>query len=256
MRLQYFSDIHLEFFRNFNTSRLDRFITIKAPILVLCGDIGDPDSKLYVDVLRYLSIRFDKIFLLTGNHEFYNKTVQYTNQKVLDICKSFQNISYMQNSYEDYDGYRFAGTTFWSRVSDPKHLTNDFYRIRDFSMDTCNRLHDESRRFVSETLQGSPLPIIMMTHHMPSHRFTDPIYFRHHEYQQCFSSPCDDLIRDPIRLWIYGHTHRPYEGEFYHVQIRCNPIGYPGENTDTNFNKIIDITQHCKENTSIFRCSS
>lgn len=237
MRLQYFSDLHLEFFKKLKTKNFDQWIVPKAKILLLCGDIGDPDTRVYKDFLEYLAARFEKIFLLSGNHEYYNKTISYTNQKINDICKQYENISFLQNSYEDFHGYRFAGTTFWSEVSDPEHLTNDFFRIKDFSIETCNSLHDESKRFVDNLIQTSRLPIIMMTHHMPSHRFTDPIYSRYYKYQQCFSSSCDNLIRPPICIWVYGHTHRSYEGKFNQVQMICNPIGYPGENNDVDFQK-------------------
>lgn len=236
MRLQYFSDLHLEFYK-----KHAHLIEAKAPILVLCGDIGDPAKPLYETFLSTMSSQFEKIFLLCGNHEYYHKTIPITHALIRTICEKYPNISFLQNSFEDYQGFRFAGTTLWSHISDPRHLINDFHCIQDFTIETCNQLHQESREFIQDMLDTSPHPIVMMTHHLPSHALTDPFYSVDNHYQQCFSSSSDDLIRPPIHCFVYGHTHRGFQGTLQGIKMYCNPIGYPGENIHTDFHKIIEF---------------
>lgn len=241
LRIQYFSDLHLEFLKKLDLRALKRSIRVHAPVLVLCGDIGDPLHCSYKDFLQYMSERFEKIFLLGGNHEYYSKNILSTEKAIRDVCTSLHNVSYLQNSFEDWQGFRFAGTTLWSSISDPEYLTNDFHYIEDMTVDVYNDLHIQSKRFIEETLSTSPSPIIMLTHHLPSHGLTDPCYASFSNYQQCYSSDCDYLIRDPIVCWIYGHTHRSFTGRWNNIQMCCNPIGYIGENQTIDLNKVVVV---------------
>lgn len=239
MKIQYFSDLHLEFYKSIKTFKNQ--IQTNAPILLLNGDIGYPHYPSYEEFISHLSSRFDKIFVITGNHEYYDSSIPMTDRAVQTICNRYQNVSFLQNSFEDYQGYRFAGTTLWSHIDNDRFITNDFHFIDDFTIHKYNQLHDQSKLFISNMLSSSPLPIIMMTHHLPSHKLMDKYYKKYINYQQCFSSDCDPLIRFPIHSWIYGHTHRPYTGTLNGVNMYCNPIGYHGENKNIDFNKTLNI---------------
>jgi predicted phosphodiesterase len=45
----------------------------------------------------------------------------------------------------------------------------------------------------------------------------------------------------PIACWIYGHTHAPSVTSVYGVPMLCNPMGYPGENSEVNFQKVFEV---------------
>ena len=62
MKIQYISDIHLEY-----QSTLPNIDQI-SDILVLAGDIGFPFSFLYKEFLIDMNKKFKKIFLIAGNH--------------------------------------------------------------------------------------------------------------------------------------------------------------------------------------------
>ena len=75
MRLRYFSDLHLEFISN---NKIKQFIQ-KIPsdinnICILAGDIGNPYESKYDIFMEYMSKNFKKTFVISGNHEYYNKT--------------------------------------------------------------------------------------------------------------------------------------------------------------------------------------
>ena len=63
----YLSDLHLEkgFQRVFNINKNFK----ERPYLILSGDIGCVNQKSYQDFLYNISSRFDKIFLIAGNHD-------------------------------------------------------------------------------------------------------------------------------------------------------------------------------------------
>ena len=72
--IQYISDIHLEFYgenENFH-------IIPHSPNIALCGDIGYPGHKNYRNFIIRCSQLFKNVFVIFGNHEFYNtkKSVQ------------------------------------------------------------------------------------------------------------------------------------------------------------------------------------
>ena len=243
MRIQYFSDLHLEFVKKFSFGSKIRPVT---PVLVLAGDLGKPSSPLYWGLLEYVSQSFSKVFIITGNHEYYNgtNTMTQTDECIRKICQSFTNISFLSNSYEDYEGVRFIGSTLWSRVSKNTSLINDFYQIKGMTVSRYNELHDEAVAFLDEAIrQSKESKVVVVTHHLPSHSLVDPCYSRYRSYQDCFSTDVEHLIRPPVTCWIYGHTHKPYHGLFGEggVQMCCNPIGYPKENCDINFEAVVEI---------------
>ena len=50
-----------------------------------------------------------------------------------------------------------------------------------------------------------------------------------------------DEKKDNIKCWIYGHTHTPSNVIINEIPFLCNPIGYPNENVNVNFQKNIEI---------------
>jgi hypothetical protein len=76
-----------------------------------------------------MNSKFKKIFIIAGNHEFYNnrKDIENTKLKIKEICDldGFENITFLDNSYEDYGGYRFMGSIIWTHISKREYLIND-----------------------------------------------------------------------------------------------------------------------------------
>ncbi|KAL5339136.1 hypothetical protein BJX70DRAFT_397915 [Aspergillus crustosus] len=63
------SDLHLELNQQYNSYT----IPVRAKHLILAGDIGRlADSAAYLAFLKSQTDRFELVFLVLGNHEFYN----------------------------------------------------------------------------------------------------------------------------------------------------------------------------------------
>jgi predicted MPP superfamily phosphohydrolase len=244
MKIKYFSDLHLEFLNNLNSNWIKSIIKLDADILILAGDIGYPSSKSYKNLLLEINAMFERVYLITGNHEYYsNKSIEENNQIIRDIIKNnnLSNIKLLLNDFDDYKGYRFIGSTLWSKIVNPLYLITDFDYIKDISIEKYNNLHKESVYFIEKTLSQTKLPVIMITHHLPSYTLNDPKYETYSHYNQCFSSEIDYLIAKPVVVWFYGHTHTPSLKEINGVKMCCNPIGYPDEQTKPDFNCIIEL---------------
>ncbi len=250
MRIQYVSDIHLEFY---NTLPDKLIFKPEAEVLCLAGDIGFPYSSRYEEFLAKMSERFRKVFLITGNHEYYNAqgnrhhTMEEIEERIRQIIKTckLDNVTYLDNEYEDYEGYRFVGSTLWSKCEVPivEHCVNDFRAIKEMNVDLYNELHQISREFLkSSVVTKSLLPVIVMTHHLPSFQLVAEEYKNHTHLNKYFASKSDDLFVPTIKAWIYGHTHIGSD-RVSKIGIRfvCNPIGYPGENEGDPMTRILEV---------------
>lgn len=249
MKVRYFSDLHLEFIR---PNKLERFIRQIPPgndeVCVLAGDIGNPyHESTYDTFMKFISKNFKKSFVISGNHEYYNKTktIQETNDFMKEYFQQFDNISFLNNNYEKYNNYCFIGTTLWSKITNPIYEINDLYNIPNFNYLKYNRLNMLSVDFLQDALQNNE-NCIVITHHMPSSSLIDIKYKTPGmlPYNQWFYCDMDELIEkkgDKIKCWIYGHTHTPSNVIINNIPFLCNPIGYPNENTKINFERSITL---------------
>ncbi len=246
MKLRYLSDLHLEFIKSNKINNFVKNIAKSDPeeILILAGDIGYPFSDNYKVFMDHISKTFVKSFVICGNHEFYNhnKTIQEIITFLDEFFNDYDNISFLNNSFELYNGYTFVGSTLWSNITDPAYEINDVYKIKDFDYIKYNALNNISKEYLNEQINLND-NIIMITHHMPSFSLIDEKYKLNptNKYNQWFACDMDKFIEEnnkKIKCWIYGHTHTPSFNYLYDIPFMCNPIGYPNENSKVDFDKI------------------
>jgi predicted phosphohydrolase len=237
--VQYLSDIHTEFMsvEKVQSDLLDKIHCVSADgILVLAGDIGNPHLASYRHFLNGVSAKFKKVFLIAGNHEYYGGTTEAGNNKIQEIAANCGNVSFLNNTYEDYEGFRWIGTTLWSRIHSMKSVraVRDFRKIVGHSIEGVNAFHNEAVEFIKSTVGKSPIQCIVITHHMPSLILVDEKY--KFMDNTSYASSQDNLIKESdgkICAWFYGHTHTPNTGILIHnTMTYSNPYGYEGENPD------------------------
>ena len=72
VKINYISDLHLEFYGDdVNFEKVMNFDN-DAEIICLAGDIGYPEHPNYEKFLSFISGKFKYVFLITGNHEYYH----------------------------------------------------------------------------------------------------------------------------------------------------------------------------------------
>lgn len=253
MRIQYLSDLHIEMM----TIKQFKFICDKivpqCETLILAGDIGNPPlvTQNYQRFLDIMSKKFDKIFLVTGNHEYYGNSISKTDEHITEICKTRKNISFLNNSTELYKGFRFVGATQWTKIHDPRYLINDFTCINDMNVRRYNDMHDESKNFLKTAINDAALnneKCVVITHHLPLNelvleKYKEPDMLK---YNQCFSADMRDVFENKnstIKSWFYGHTHTKSTQNIFGIKFLCNPIGYNGENKLNEYNITIDVDE-------------
>lgn len=244
----YLSDTHLEFYDHpisYDTLMdVDTTNTTNKDILCLAGDIGYPEMISYQTFLEYVSKHYKYVFVIAGNHEYYqtkqsvNKSIQTTNEMIKQICSHFTNVHFLcETSYyiEEYD-LHILGTTLWSDYSDEQinYNYNDFRKIHNMSLyGYMNRLHELSVCFLKNELEkykNDTSKVLVMTHHMPSFELIDPKY-KDSGMNDLFATNLHKLFHEyKIDHWICGHSHTSVEKKIENTNVWMNPIGYPREN--------------------------
>lgn len=248
MRIRYLSDLHLEFIK---PNKILNFVQKIKPnldeICILAGDIGNPYKQNYDIFMNHVNRSFKKTFVIAGNHEYYRNTIDETQTHMHNYFQQFENISFLNNSFEIYENYCFIGTTLWSKITKPSYEINDVHCIANFNYLKYNRLNMLAVDFLEDAINNTDHHAIIITHHLPSHDLTDVKYKTPQmlPYNQWFSCDMDSFIENnqhKIKAWFYGHTHTPAYNTIHGIPFCCNPIGYPNENPKVDFEKYLELS--------------
>ena len=243
MRVQYCSDLHLESEENRRYFETDS-LQVSGEILVLAGDIIPLlDENYNNSFLHFISKNYKQVFWVPGNHEFY-----YRNISDFDISfnyKLFGNINIVNNIALQYDDIYFIFSTLWSRISKnkEKHVEQnvaDFECItnndKKFKVPDFNRLHEESLKFIRQSLAQGKNKVVIVTHHIPSFLCNKPVH-NLSNINEAFCVDLTDFIEDSnARFWLYGHSHFNQKPLFIGNTIMLtNQLGYIKLNEQEGF---------------------
>lgn len=244
MKVYYISDLHLEFL---NSSKIEKIIHKMGKhsddILILAGDIGNPFSSTYKTFLQTISTMFEKVFIILGNHEYYGNYIFATEQYFKKVCKEC-NVVGLINESVLYNGYKIIGSTLWSNVTGRSSI-NDTEKIIGMTKNIYNKMHQECVNYIMSELDPT-YKMILILHHLPSYSLIDPKYKKgvYVELNEWFATNIIEKI--PIEIHqhlcaiVYGHTHTERITMVENIQTYCNPIGYPGERRNINYQTYFD----------------
>ena len=250
MKLRLVSDIHLELSNHISETigqLSSQIITDNIEdVLILAGDIGDPFSESYKDFLARMSHHFNKIFIVSGNHEYYKTTVSTMKEiddKIREVTESFNNVHFLQRDSIIYNRVRFLGCTLWSRVKNSSNCVymNDFTLIPEMTFNMYRSLHTNDVKWLKGELNktGDFDSTVVVTHHLPSYKLIN------HKYEgnlmnEFFASDLDYLVKK-ASIWCCGHTHSANKIVIGECHCYVNPVGYSGEITNFQPKLCIDI---------------
>lgn len=259
MKIQLFSDLHLEFYRNFpELGRVEAHPD--ADVVVLAGDIDVGEAAL--TQARDLAKRSGKkVIYVPGNHEFYHHDIDELSKHFTDT--PVEDVFVLMNNTVIIDGVRFCGGTLWTdfelyeksvRMSDIREAFRvgnagiaDFTRIAKgmgrFTAQTSRMYHDVTKEYLTEVLDSAfDGPTVVVTHHAPHQKSIDVKYSpgervlaANHQLPNenqfwklnvCFASNLGYLV-EKADFWLHGHVHDSFD---YHVgkcRVIANPRGYP-----------------------------
>lgn len=235
MKIQYCSDLHLEFDMNSDYIKRNPINPI-GDILILAGDIAHIDSiKINDWFFSYLSDNFDRVYWIPGNHEFYgNNDASILKESFCEKIKS--NIFLVNNFTEIIDETKIIMSTMWSYIPEQNSLVcryklNDFryvkYNGERFTTDDFNELHSIAHDYITNEIdKEGAINTVVATHHVPTSLCVAP----HHKgtaINSAFMADLSDLIyHSNINYWIYGHSHTNMNRDINGTKIISNQFGY------------------------------
>ena len=246
MKIQYASDLHLEFGANSVYLRNNPLLPV-GDILVLAGDIGYLGETSYLNhpFWDWASLNFQRVIVIPGNHELYNSfdINDLHNGWRLQIRK---NVEYVYNKIVAIDDNTdLIATTLWANIH-PRDAyftergVNDFHRIKNgesqLSWERFNDEHSRCLQFLEQSLaQSKAANIIVVSHHVPSFELM-PQEFSGSPINGAFTVELGNVISNSrIKYWIYGHSHRNINKKLGSTQCLSNQLGYVSRGEHLSF---------------------
>ncbi|RAL01775.1 calcineurin-like phosphoesterase [Aspergillus ibericus CBS 121593] len=242
---QILSDLHLEI--NHQYASYD--IPVCAEYLILAGDIGRlTDYEAYRDFLQKQTDRFKLVFLVLGNHEFYNGTfatgLDKARQLEQEPALNGRLIVLHQRRFDIPGcGLTIQGCTLWSNV--PSELTDlvrskvkDFQKIEDWSVEEHNTRHEADLAWLVNEIdsinleneevkkQSEKRSTLVVTHHAPLLQGTSSPQHAQNPWSVAFGTDVLPQIPNGVKVWVFGHTHYSTDFREKGVRVVSNQRGY------------------------------
>jgi predicted phosphodiesterase len=266
MRIQYVSDIHLEHYTIYTKDQLnpERWVQPDptADLLVLAGDIGNPNKTSYSLFLEWCSKNWPQVVVVAGNHEFYcspnsrdQPNPHETTNLIRSITNHYMNVHFLdRNRIEFKPGVHILGCTLWSDIpADIRKYAvtglTDFRLIPGMTASTYADYHKKDLEWLQANLQTVSSigeKAIVITHHLPTFDLISEKY-RDHPLNCCFATELQTLVKESCPLaWICGHSHtgNTIQLEDCKTILTLNPHGYPGERVETRTRQaVLDLPE-------------
>ena len=249
MRLQFCSDLHLNSYPTTLGYEFETILEPTAKALVICGDLGDPESELVNNFLYWASKRWDSIFWIPGfteigNHWSSMEDFQERIGYLRSLVKIYPNV-YLCNRERFFtdDGMLLLCCPFWTRVPEDEHK---------MSIGMINELHQTDWEWLRNEIYVNTVPIVIATYMSPTYQLMDP-YWKFPQEQVFFAAETEALIRTPVVSWITGHIHQSLRlerrwseptGEERSINLVSNARGYQNENPEYRVDAVLRILKH------------
>jgi predicted phosphodiesterase len=277
MRIQLFSDLHLERYPDFQPH-----VANGVDVIVLAGDIGSYQSGSRLNTGDFGLERFSplragstgaKVLYVPGNHEFDSLEFDETYARLRETCDRL-GITWLEREVVTLGRVRFVGTTLWSdfealvdhqgsmtkqmQARTKAYRAANYYLSKNTTLQQGEPVLAEGIREMSLACQAwlrSALSVpfdgttVAVTHFAPSLLSADPRYGLT-PGTAGFCNALDDLF--PLAdFWMHGHLHcmndyvvrGEIEGKPWACRVVANPLGYlsKGEQAAFRENLIIEV---------------
>ena len=210
---------------------------MRAPFLILAGDVGDPSSTEYDAFLSSCARLYRNVFVILGNHEGYGKSSWQS--AIEDAKKTASNVNdrfgtgrgeegdykvivLCNETHDVSPGVRVLGCTLWSDVLDDERsnvqmFMMDYRKIGGgFNVDVSRHMHREDVKWLKMELQRARrerVRCVVVTHHAPLIKGTSDDKYVGSGMNSAFATDLSDIISandDVAPFWVHGHTHHSH----------------------------------------------
>jgi Icc-related predicted phosphoesterase len=253
MKINYISDIHLEF----DT----KLVLPGADILIVAGDMCELRShrNKYADgILKFMDREFskyDRVLYVMGNHEYYHSCIGEISEYFEHLPK---NVTVLSREYgpAQIGKFQFVGCTLWTDFNrgNPLDMISADNGMHDYRCIKYSKVpyrrwtpylqtteHLEDLNYLKSSVRGNPNTIVI-THHGPSAKSIHGNYVRS-TLNYAYISDLEYVMQENknIALWFHGHVHNSFDYMVNKTRVLCNPKGYMDENHEFNPSAIVEI---------------
>ena len=274
MRIQLFSDLHLERYPDFQPH-----VAPDTDVVVLAGDIGSYQAGSRLDTADFGLERFSplrpgapraQVLFVPGNHEFDGLDYDEAYARLRATCARL-GIVWLDREIVTVGTVRFVGTTLWSdfdalagnhdltkrlQLRDKAFRAANYYLSKNSTLRGGEPVLAEGLREIALACQawlGQALALpfdgttVAVTHFAPSLQSADPRYGVT-PGTAGFCNSLDGLL--PLaNLWLHGHLHclNDYvvagtdEGRAWSCRVVANPLGYRSKGEQEGFRPALVI---------------
>jgi len=207
--VQVVSDLHLDQLESY---RINELIVPKSEILILGGDICHFSLiHNHEHFFNYISLHFQYVLYIPGNHEFYNKgnhTLKDIEKFARNYFKKYKNIIYLNNESIFIEDILFTGSCLWCKPE----LDPPIWFMIDITKDEIHELYDSSIAYLEKISKLCYPKHVVITHY-------PPIFIEKTKYRKCgkyddyYQNSTITLPHSP-RFWIFGHIHENMAKEY------------------------------------------
>jgi len=244
MKIQYCSDLHLEFRENKEYLTHNPLQPV-GDILLLAGDVVPfALMKKYAWFFDYVADHFETTYWVPGNHEYYQSDLAERSGAVHEKIRD--NVFLVNNVAATHGDVRFVFSTLWSHISPANEWSiqqglSDFetisYNKQRFTPAHYNEQHQLCLDFIKTELEKKTEKTVVITHHIPTFMHY-PEKYRGDVLNEAFAIELFDVIEPcGADYWIYGHHHQHID-EFTigSTKLINNQLGYVKYGEHKEFN--------------------
>ena len=247
--VQIASDLHIEIIEeNIKIDPLS-YITPKADILILAGDIGSfyKFDQLY-NFINDLSKYFKYILYVPGNHEYYMINnyepldIKILENRKLLLGQKINNLIVLDKNSVLIDNVCIIGCTLWSKPE--CKVPNFLVRIKGINTYIYENNHKNDLDYIHQMIEyckNKKLKLIVITHYPPSYKILKDSK-KIDKFVSLYVNKLDHLLENKkIHTWICGHIHSNFnfmskEG----TRVVSNQLGKPKDKI-TDYKKCFNI---------------
>jgi hypothetical protein len=207
---------------------------------VLAGDISSQPQQLLA-FLESVETRFAHVVYVPGNHEYYGHNFDDWNREARILGKLKRTTAAINRvKVFGIDGVSFLACTLWGDGGATEQARRDVERgLADFHViergfgrflvEDMQSINMVQRDELNRMLKMVPGPVVVVTHHLPSHTLCHPRFGD--RINGGFASNCDAFMEGDHApaVWVHGHTHDTIDRVIGKTRVVCNPAGYQAE---------------------------
>ena len=245
MKIQYCSDLHLEFSENKDFLKQYPIEPI-GEILLLAGNILPfALHKQPCEFIDFVADNFEAVYWIPGNHEYYHFDLGTVTSPLFE--KFRENVFLINNQTITYKNTNIVCSTLWSNISAANEFVvqqkvNDFHLIKmngnKFTPADFNHLHKTDFDFLKNVLAKiDAAKTILITHYVPT-LMNYPAQYKGSNINEAFAVELHGFIENSnLPYWIYGHHHcSTAEFKIGKTALLTNQLGYVKYNEHKFFN--------------------